>query len=243
VPGGFRWRWGGGSRTSFHAREERLAWPLRLLALLSIGWTFLILSTTASGATFSEDAVKAAFLHRFAAYVQWPHDLDETQPFVIAVDGGDDVAAQLLRLLPGLTIQDHHAELRRAQTVSDLDGVRILYVGPGRRAQTPALIQAASSRPILLVTDDDDGLAAGAIINFVRVERTVRFEVSLTAAGRSGLKINAGLLSVAARVEGRPQAGLNCPTIVADPTRGACSYLLALHDSRRWGVRVEPEFF
>ena len=69
-------------------------------------------------------------------------------------------------------------------------------------------------RPILIVTDDKRGLDAGGVINFIETERNVRFEISLLAADRARLKINSALLSVAARVERRPQASSGC----ADPS-------------------------
>jgi len=52
------------------------------------------------------------------------------------------------------------------------------------------------------VTDEDHGLDEGSTVNFMLVDHRLRFEISLTAATRSGLKISSELLSVAARVEG-----------------------------------------
>ena len=52
-----------------------------------------------------------------------------------------------------------------------------------------------------MVTDNPDGLDAGSTLNFLLVERRVRFEVSLVAADRAKLEISADPLSVAARVE------------------------------------------
>ena len=51
------------------------------------------------------------------------------------------------------------------------------------------------------MTDNEHGLDGGGVINFIEVNRNLRFEISLNAADRSGLKINSALLSVAARVE------------------------------------------
>jgi hypothetical protein len=202
---------------------------------VALGWV-----VGARAETYSEEAVKAAYLHRFAAYVQWPAATD-AGPFIIAVDGGEDVAAQLEQLLPGLTIQNRRAQVRRVHAAEDLAGASILYVGPGTRPQTRALVAAAATHPILLVTDNQDGLVGGAIINFVRVERTIRFEVSLTAAERSGLKITSGLLSVAAHVEGRPQAGMGCPDLGSGTMRCSASSLLALtHPWMRSGI-ANPE--
>jgi hypothetical protein len=198
-----------------------------------VGLLFCLAWTSAAPAqAYREDAVKAAFLHRFAAYVQWPES-GEPGPFIIAVEGADDVAAQLEQLLPGLTIQGRKAQVRRAKASGDLDGASILYIGPGRRPQAQALMQVASTRPILLVTDSEDGLASGAIINFIRVERTIRFEVSLTAAEQTGLKINSGLVSVAARVEGRPQVGIGCLDRGSGAVRASCLRLFAMNAPRR----------
>jgi hypothetical protein len=155
--------------------------------------------------TFSVNAVKAAFLYRFASYVDWPAD-SAAQPFVIAVAGHDDVAKQLDGLLPQVKVRGRAAQLRRVARASDLDGVHILYIGPEQLKRTRALRAAALERPILIVTDDSAGLDAGAVINFVEANRNVRFEISLIAADRARLKIDSALLSVAARVERRPQA-------------------------------------
>lgn len=159
----------------------------------------------AHAATYSENAVKAAFLHRFAAFVEWPADPEESAAtFVIAVAGDDPVAAELTRLTAELTIRNRPAEIRTIRSVQELRDVRILYVGAGERGRSRALLAAAASRPILVVTDAERGLREGGVINFVRTGRNVRFEISLTAAARHGLRIRSGLLSVAARVEGAP---------------------------------------
>jgi hypothetical protein len=94
--------------------------------------------------------------------------------------------------------------------VQDLDGVHILYVGERALSRTRALRARAIELPILVVTDDERGLDGGGVINFIEVNRNLRFEISLNAADRSGLKINTALLSVAARVERRPQGFINC---------------------------------
>jgi len=163
-------------------------------------------------AVFSADAVKAAFLYRFASYVEWPEDAPDG-PLVIAVSGADEVARQLSDLLPRMNVNGRPVEVRRVSNPAELDGVHILYVGPESLARTHALRAAALDRPILIVTDDVKGLDSGGVINFVEAEHNVRFEISLLAADRARLKINSALLSVAARVERRPQAWTSC----ADP--------------------------
>jgi hypothetical protein len=155
--------------------------------------------------TFSVDAVKAAFLYRFASFVEWPADAPAS-PFVIGVAGDENVARQLEALVPRMVVNHQPVQMRRVSRVADLDGVQILYVGPDALARTRTLRGAALERPILIVTDDDRGLDAGGVINFVEADRKVRFEISLISADRARLKIDSALLSVAAHVERRPPA-------------------------------------
>jgi hypothetical protein len=73
-------------------------------------------------------------------------------------------------------------------------------VGPGHDSELS--LTGITSRPVLVVTENDRGLDQGGEINFLLVDRRLRFEVSLLAADRAGLKISSELLSVAVRVRG-----------------------------------------
>jgi uncharacterized protein DUF4154 len=194
----------------------------------------LLAGIQAHAALFSADAVKAAFLYRFASYIEWPEDVPEASSFVIAVFGAEDVAKQLDELLPKMTVHGRPALVRRVTRASELEGVHILYVGPKEPlARSRSVREAAILLPILLVTDDERGLDAGGVINFIEQSRNVRFEVSLAAADRARLKIASALLSVAARVERRPQAWSSC----ADPyprryRESACVVRVAMTEAR-----------
>jgi hypothetical protein len=187
-----------------------------LLALSAVG------VDSAHAQVFSADAVKAAFLHRFASYVEWPPDAIGEGPFVIAVAGAEQVAQHLEQLLPGITVQGHRAEVRRVARINELDGVHILYVGPEMLGRTRELRAAARTRPVLLVTDGDDGFDGGGVINFLQSDNKVRFEVSLTAADRARLRIDSALLPVATRVERQPQAGLPLDPLGPRYRKSAC---------------------
>ena len=154
---------------------------------------------------YSEDAVKAAFLYRFAGYVDWPQDIATQAPrasFTIAVLGDDGVVRELQKLLPTHAIKNHPADVRRIRRIQDLGDAQMLYISPRHRGDLHTLLAALAMRPVLVVTDEEDGLEEGSTVNFLLLDRRVRFEVSLAAAERSGLKISSELLSVAAHVEG-----------------------------------------
>ena len=93
------------------------------------------------------------------------------------------------------------AQVREIARVQDLGPAQMLYIGSAQIDWVRNAIAALTARPVLVVTDSEQGLAAGSILNFVMLEHRVRFEVSLVAADRSQLRISAELLGVATRVQ------------------------------------------
>lgn len=167
--------------------------------MLALSASALLAAPDALPQEISEDAVKAAFLYRFADYVEWPQPARRSE-FVIAVFGASGVHAELRRLLPRVTVQSRPARVVSIERPEQLDAAWLLYVGTDRTRDAGPLMVAAAARPVLVVTDAGDGLDRGAAINFVRVGARIRFEVSLDAAARSGLHVKSDLLSVAVRV-------------------------------------------
>jgi hypothetical protein len=158
-------------------------------------------SAVAQQELYDADQVKAAFLYHFGTYVQWPVGAPATDVITIAVLGDPAVAAQLARFLPGRRIQERAVEVRTLARIEDLGDAEILFIGRQQNARLAQLINAVGRRPTLLVTDDEDGLDRGAMVNFQLVASRVRFEISLPRAEEAGLMLSSRLLSAALRVE------------------------------------------
>ena len=170
----------------------------------------------------TEPALKAAFLYKFAGYVEWPPTalISADAPFVIAVAGAEDVAAELERAVQGRTIHERRVEVRRLNATNGLRGVHVVFVGrgaPGARA----ILRSAEANGALTVTENDDGLAMGAAINFLHIDERIGFEVSLEAAERAGLRISSRMLAVARRVVPRPRTSGAFETELAFNASGA----------------------
>jgi hypothetical protein len=150
-----------------------------------------------------EEEVEAAFLYRFAGYVEWPPEALAGQDFTIAVLGSDNIVQELQRILPHHSLKNRPAQVRRIKGLEELRDSQILFVGPEFNDQLKSVISRLANRPVLVVTASDHGLDDGSCVNFLFVDRRVRFEVSLTAADHVGLKVSSELLSVAVRVRGR----------------------------------------
>lgn len=149
-----------------------------------------------------DDSVKAAFIFRFAGYVDWPTEAVPIQSFTIAVIGSKEVESQLRALVSDRTLHGRPVTVRKISRVQEAADAQILYIGPNHLVNLKYLVQALSGRGILIVTDEPGGLESGSAINLLKLDQKVRFEVSADAARRAGLDINSGLLSMAVRVEG-----------------------------------------
>lgn len=147
-----------------------------------------------------EQRVKAAFLYQFAAYVEWPPQsfARPDTPVTIAVMGADALAAELRQVVVGRTVGGRQIAVRPVRPGEPLTGVHILFIGAAESARLGQLTQAA--RPVLTVTEAEGALEQGSMINFILVDRRVRFEVALDSVERKGLRLSSRLLAVAQQV-------------------------------------------
>lgn len=155
----------------------------------------------AQRAEASEAGVKAAFLYKFANYVEWPPAAfaSPTAPLVIGVTGSEDVAKELERIVPGRAVNGHPVEVRRMKEGEGPAGVHVLFIGRDHPVMQ-GVLGAVQGQPILTVTDSPRGFDLGSVVNFVPAGDRLAFEVSLDSAEKSGLRISARMLAVARRV-------------------------------------------
>ena len=170
--------------------------PLRILCCLVLG-----ASAAAAAEFYPADAIKAAFLYRFAGFISWPPAEAGNSRFVIATWGADRVADELQRNLPALSIANRPVELRRIHDIRSLAQAQLVFFGPGHRAELRRASVAMAGSPVLLISDEAYGLEDGSAINMLAIERRIRFEISMAALQRNGLKASSELLSHAVRVQ------------------------------------------
>lgn len=153
----------------------------------------------------SEYRIKAAYLYKFAAYVEWPSSAfaRADTPVTIGIVGADDMATELNKLKGGPWINNRAMEVKLLKPGEPLTGIQILFVGRLESAALNRILDRVQAQPVLSVTELAGALGAGSIINFVPVDDRIRFEVSVAQAERSGLKISARLLGVAQKIETR----------------------------------------
>jgi hypothetical protein len=151
-----------------------------------------------------EYAVKAAFLSKFGAYVDWPSSAFEspTSPINLCIAGDDPFGATLDKVAAEQRVGARPIVVRRLKTVTRNAGCQILYIG-GSESQTVAqALDAVRGSGVLTVTDAAKGDAAG-IIQLVISDNRVRFNIDEESASADGLSISSKLLGLALSVKSR----------------------------------------
>jgi hypothetical protein len=193
------------SRMTSQASRQRRAgfWVCLSVFIWSIAWPVLAAYAADESANL-EARVKAAFLYKFAGYVEWPPAAFAAAdtPLTIGVIGAETIAGELVEAVTGRTVNERPVSVRRVNAGDSLDAIHVLFVGDIDRAQLAQILQDAHARSILTVTDSSSALEQGSIINFVVIDRRVRFEISLDSARKSSLHLSSRLLAVAETVRG-----------------------------------------
>jgi hypothetical protein len=145
--------------------------------------------------------VKAAFLHKFASFVEWPPGAfaRPDSPLRIGILGDDLVWRDLSELARDRDRDGHPVVVTRLAAGDALAGFHILYL----KAGSPTLISdliASVPEGTLTVADSDGAHPRGSVLSFFLDEGRVRFGVSLEAAARQKLRLSPRLVGVARQV-------------------------------------------
>lgn len=171
----------------------------RVLGMALIVWSVLAApATTAPLQADLEYSVKANYLVRFAAFVEWPDTAFSRpqSPVVICVAGRDPFGATLDNAARAQTAFGRTLTVRRPASADAVSGCHILYVGRG----AVSLIPQATQRPGLLLVTDSATPSDRGMIHFVVADARVRFHIDQRMATRSGLSISSRLLNLALSV-------------------------------------------
>jgi hypothetical protein len=149
-----------------------------------------------------ENAIKATYLYKFAAFITWPASSLPSDQFVLCVVGDGPFGAVLEHATAGQTAQNRPIAIRRFKTISGDPGCQLMYVA-GSQAQSVAQILAlVRSAPVLTVTDGQGEDHPAGIINFILQDGYVRFDIASNAATINHLSVSSKLLAVAAKIRG-----------------------------------------
>ncbi len=161
----------------------------------------------ARGQVAQEYDLKAAFLCKFALFVEWPTNAfpDTKTPITIGVLGSDPFGKCLDEAVRNEIVQKRRLDV---ESYSGVEGItkladetnkicHILFVSQSESGKLGRIFAGLKGRHILTVGESDRFCQNGGIIQFVIVENKVRFMINPDAAKAAKIQISATLLDLA----------------------------------------------
>jgi hypothetical protein len=155
--------------------------------------------------TASEVAVKAAFLHNFAKFAEWP-SLPAGAPIVSCIVSDDGLAAALSERVRGQSINGHLLDVQRPQDSAIWHACHLLFIAAADTRRSAGGLAGIRTLPVLTVSDGNGFSQAGGIIELYIENRLMRFRINVDALKLSGMHLSSRLLGLAniTRDTGKP---------------------------------------
>jgi hypothetical protein len=174
------------------------------MIVIAAGWGALHPAYGASTILADEYRVKAEYLFRFLAYVEWPENTavnGETD--LVICYRGDAPMTMALQQLEGRQSGNRRTTVREVKGAGELGGCRMVFLSAVGKRELEQFVAGARERHVLTVGDRKGFARSGGIIGFVIRGNNIRFEVNNQAARQAGLQISSHLLKLATAVTER----------------------------------------
>jgi hypothetical protein len=196
-------------------RISRLFVPL--VVLLGCLWVSNAYPETKS-AQYQEYEVKAAFIYNFLKFVDWPEEkMARSSNQIIIGIVGEDPFGSAVDIFKDKTVENRNLVIKRFEgfrqlkeaaekdklaneKLEALKTCHLLFICPSERKQVIEIIEFVSKDGVLTVGDVGEVIESGGVIGFAMEDNKIRFDVNLTAAEKTGLKIRSQLLRLAKKV-------------------------------------------
>lgn len=145
--------------------------------------------------------LQANYLYNIAKLVEWKDASMRNGNFVIGVIGSANLYQELIKQYSTRTIGKQPIEVRKLPRSPEVERCHILFVGRSDLALLPEIYKRLNGKPTLVVTEYTGALEDGAVVNFVKVDNLLKYEMSLSNAQKHGLVVGLTLKNLAHRVE------------------------------------------
>jgi hypothetical protein len=159
----------------------------------------LLLCIVAPAQTTEEYRVKAAFLHNFPKFVEWPSHAfkNSTDPIVICILGKNPFGDVLDEAVSGKTADGRPFSVRQVADVAQARLCHILFISASERKRQRSILDALVGTGTLTVGENDTFAEEGGVMNLKIEGGSVRLQINVKAAAQQQLHISSKLLSLA----------------------------------------------
>ena len=170
--------------------------------IVSIVIVSIVMASTAMAST-EDERLKALFLYNFANFVDWPDSAFQANDSDLRLCLFGDIAfGSMLDAVDGTLIGSHRLSLKRTKKLKEIEtGCHMLFVSHEQRIRLPHFFTQIQYMYVLSVGDRKGFAVKGGVINIVRTEDQMQFDINLSTAMANGLTVSSDLLSLAREVK------------------------------------------
>ncbi|MDH5721386.1 MAG: YfiR family protein [Spirochaetia bacterium] len=143
--------------------------------------------------------LKAYFIYNFTKFIEWPLN-DESKTFNIAIIGKSEIETPLQVIASKKTVKELKIKINILSEVKNVINYHIIFI-PAKQSYKLAEIQKLLiNKPALIVTEKKKMAMQGSAVNFVILNKKVRFEINHSVLKEKGFKVNSNLLKLATEI-------------------------------------------
>lgn len=166
-----------------------------MLAAAATALAVLAAPLPAGAQASTEAALKARLTLSLTRFAQWPGG-GGGETLRLCVAQRDAAIAQAFAEADGLVVNSRRIQVFKAPPVA---GCHVLFIHASAE-RAADLIRATANAPVLIVGDADGTLAMGAMVEFVPVNDSIRFDVNMAAVRQAQLAVSSQVLKLARQV-------------------------------------------
>jgi hypothetical protein len=170
------------------------------LAILCAGSLFC--AADAHGQDVTESSLKAAFIHNFAKFTQWPREvLPPAAPLLACVLGDTTFSDVLGSYVKGHPIDGHEIIVSHVASQEAARSCHILYVSGVTSKWAAKVVADLNGAPVLTLSDMDQFAQAGGMAQLYVEDGRIRFKVNIDSTQSSRLQFSSKLLALATLIK------------------------------------------
>ena len=145
--------------------------------------------------TPSEDEVQTAFIYNFFKFIQWPNksESDSTEHYLLCALGWGSINKHL-ETLEEKKVKGRKITFKRFQKLEDVTSCHALFINDSKDYGISDVLTHLRDVPVLTIGNSEGLAELGVMINFIVVNKRIKFEINHQQAKKHGLMISSKLL-------------------------------------------------
>jgi len=141
--------------------------------------------------------IHSLFVYKFTQYIEWPSGEGD---FVIGIVGSSPIQEELEALASTKKVGTRTIVVKKLSPTADMNSCDMVFIAQGQSSHLGTISGKLQGKPVLIVSETDNGAKKGAGINFIIIDDKMKFELNKAAVEKQGLKVSGDLAKLAVMV-------------------------------------------